>query len=276
MVLVGTGFSGGQGGSAPGGGGGGGSPPGTDFTRLRDRVIALRKAGRVMPELTISYTEQPGIYERPKSLLDLNQILRTLAEKRPVFHSEADFQHALAWEIRTANPGASIRLELPVRLDTGRTIHLDLLVQCHQQRYAIELKYKRAAMTAEIRGEKFSLSNHGAQDVGRYDFVRDVVRLERYVISVQNSIGYAIFLSNDSLYWNEPRPDITSVQFSIHEDRELHSNAEMHWAAHAGAGSTKGRVDSMVCKFSYSCLWKNFSTVGNHQFKFLLLTIKRP
>jgi hypothetical protein len=211
-----------------------------------------------------------------KSLLDLNQILRTLAEKRPVFHSEADFQHALAWEIHTVNPGASIRLESPVRLDPGRTSHLDLLVQRDQHRYAIELKYKTAPMTAEIRGEKFLLSNHGAQDAGRYDFVKDVVRLERYVFSVQNSIGYAIFLSNDALYWNEPRLDITSVQFSIHEAREIHSNVEMRWATHAGTGSTKGRVDTMICKFSYSCLWKAFSTVNNNRFKFLLLTIKQP
>jgi len=43
---------------------------------------------------------------RRQSLLDPNQVLQTLALKRPIFHSEADFQHAFAWEIQTANPTA--------------------------------------------------------------------------------------------------------------------------------------------------------------------------
>jgi hypothetical protein len=72
------------------------------------------------------------------SLLDLNQVLESLAEKRPVFHSEADFQHALAWEIHNVKSDASIRLELPVRADDG-AVHLDLLVVCDHQRFAIEL-----------------------------------------------------------------------------------------------------------------------------------------
>jgi hypothetical protein len=85
------------------------------------------------------------------SLLDLNQILERLVEKRPIFHSEADFQHALAWEIHHANPDASIRLELPVRTDDGR-VHIDLLVVCDHQHFAIELKYKTALLNVR-RGD---------------------------------------------------------------------------------------------------------------------------
>jgi hypothetical protein len=208
-------------------------------------------------------------------LLDLDKIMRTLAEKRPVFHSEADFQHALAWEIHTVDPGASIRLELPVRVDTNR-IHLDLLVQCDQQRYVMELKYKTASMATDVWGERFSLSNHSAQDLGRYDFLKDVARLERYVASVQNSTGLAIFLSNDCLYWKEPRQGITSVQFSIHDRKEISSKAEMRWAARAGPGSTKGREEPIVLKFNHYCSWKNYSTVNRSQFKYLLLTVEQP
>jgi hypothetical protein len=212
---------------------------------------------------------------RQKSLLDLDQILQTLAEKRPLFHSEADFQHALAWEIHKVIPTASIRLELPVRVDTS-TVHLDLLVECDHSRYPIELKYKAAAMTADIGGEKFSLSNQSAQDTGRYDFLKDVTRLERYVTSVENSIGYAIFLSNDCLYWNEPRQTITSVEFSIHDTRKVHPYVEMRWAPHAGPGSLKKREEAIACKFNYSCFWKNYYKVDDSQFKYLLLTVEQP
>jgi hypothetical protein len=210
-----------------------------------------------------------------QKVLDLDRILRMLAEKRPIFHSEADFQHALAWEIHIVEPAALIRLELPVRLEMNRPTYLDLLVQCDQQRYAIELKYKTSAMATEINGENFLLSNRSAQDAGRYDFLKDVVRLEQYVAKTQNSTGYAIFLSNDSLYWNEPRRDITSVAFSIHDTRQIHSGTEMCWAAHAGSGSTKGRERPIVCKSSYSCSWKSYSSLNRNHFKCLLVKVGR-
>ena len=44
-------------------------------------------------------------------MLDLLGAMRALASHRPVFHSEADFQHALAWQIHRMLPGAVIRLE---------------------------------------------------------------------------------------------------------------------------------------------------------------------
>jgi hypothetical protein len=208
-----------------------------------------------------------------ETLLDLSQILQTLAKKRPIFHSEADFQHALAWQIHAVNPAASIRLELPVPVELR--VHLDLLVESDQQRCAIELKYKTAAMTADVGGEPFSLLYHGAQDFGRYDFLKDVTRLERYVTSWENSIGHAIFLSNDSLYWKEAQPGITGAQFSIHHTREIHSEVEMRWAAHAGPGSTKGRKEPISFKSGYSCSWESYSMVNGSQFKYLILTVVR-
>jgi len=41
----------------------------------------------------------------------LQQVLTVLAERRPVVHSEADFQHALAWEAHRLDPDLRVRLE---------------------------------------------------------------------------------------------------------------------------------------------------------------------
>lgn len=55
---------------------------------------------------------------------DVIALLPGLAGERPVFHSEADFQQALAWAVHVAHPGLRVRLETrPVR-----GTHLDLLV----------------------------------------------------------------------------------------------------------------------------------------------------
>ena len=47
--------------------------------------------------------------------------MRELAQRRPIFHSEADFQHALAWEIHALHTDCQIRLERPVKgIDPSR------------------------------------------------------------------------------------------------------------------------------------------------------------
>lgn len=211
-------------------------------------------------------------------MLDLNQILESLAKKRPVFHSEADFQHALAWEIHHAKPDAAIRLELPVRADDGRAVHIDLLVVSGHQRFAIELKYKTALLNARRGSEQFSLRGQSAQDCGRYDFLSDVVRLERYVASEQPAMGFALLLSNDRLYWEETRQGNISAKFSIHDTREIISNASMDWTRD---GYTKGREAPITCQSRYSCSWRDYSTIKegrstmrNGRFRYLLLTVQ--
>ena len=72
--------------------------------------------------------------------LDLAAALAALAEERPVFHSEADFQHSLAWVIRERHEDIEVRLERPVTLD-GQRGHVDIWVRDSDGEKAIELKY---------------------------------------------------------------------------------------------------------------------------------------
>src|SRR5438105_15756660 len=119
-----------------------------------------------------------------------------LASERELFHSEADFQHALAWKIHELYPQAKIRLEVPSgRFDKRERI--DILVSLEGARYALELKYKKLKLECLSGSESFVLSNDGAQDIGRYDFIKDVARLERYVASAENTVGWAVLLTND-------------------------------------------------------------------------------
>ncbi len=50
-------------------------------------------------------------------MVNISEILSSLAQYRPVFHSEADFQHTFAWEIHRWSPGASVRLKSPVPIE---------------------------------------------------------------------------------------------------------------------------------------------------------------
>jgi len=112
--------------------------------------------------------------------LNIETVIQELQKQRPIFHSEADLQHALAWEIQRQHPLEAVRLEINLGLG-GPKVYIDILVKDRDTTYAIELKYKTAKLDAVYKGEEFHLLNQGAQDIGRYDFVKDIVRLERFV-----------------------------------------------------------------------------------------------
>ena len=47
-------------------------------------------------------------------MLALHKAMDDLARRRPVFHAEADFQHALAWHLRRSGAVDDVRLEKPL------------------------------------------------------------------------------------------------------------------------------------------------------------------
>ena len=87
-------------------------------------------------------------------MINISQVITSLASQRPVFHSEADFQHAFAWEIHRQLPAASIRLELPLQ-PQGKSIHLDIWATQKELALAVELKYKTRALSVRIGDEQF-------------------------------------------------------------------------------------------------------------------------
>lgn len=203
-------------------------------------------------------------------MIDIVRVLESLAINRPLFHSEADFQHALAWEIHQQSSNHSIRLERkPPHKKTAR-VYIDLWVANKESAIAIELKYKTRGLSLEHEGEIFDLLNQSAQDCGRYDFCKDIQRLEAVVSEQPNIICYAIFLSNDTAYWNEPRKDQPAdLNFRIHHGKTL--SGELKWGSHASQGTKRGREDSISIKGTYDLAWKQFS----QRFRYLLVKIEK-
>ncbi len=210
-------------------------------------------------------------------MIDLHHILKTLCECRPVFHSEADFQHAFAWQIHEQHSKFSIRLEY--HLSLGERDRLDMFAFDDDNKLAIELKYKTKALFAPIGDELFWLKDVGAQDQGRYDFLRDIQRLEKFVSEHDNVTGYAILLTNDSLYWNAPRNTLTvDASFRIHEGRVL--NGILSWGHTASKGTTKDRVKPITIEGTYKLTWQEYHEVesgtyvkGYRKFRYLLVKI---
>jgi hypothetical protein len=207
--------------------------------------------------------------------IQIESIIKNLQKERPIFHSEADFQHALAREIQRHHPSAAVRLEINQGIASQRE-YIDILVKEGASTYAIELKYKTKELDIAYKDEEFHLLNQGAYDIGRYDFIKDVVRLERFVESRPNSAGYAIFLTNDDLYWRETKRLTTfDAMFHIHESRVL--NGELRWSEATGAGTMKGRENPLVLRGAHPIQWVDYSESdgdGPRKFRYVLLGVR--
>lgn len=188
--------------------------------------------------------------------LDLYGLLEHLASTRPIFHSEADFQHALAWQIQVENPAARVRLETRPQ----RGIHLDLFVRLSDERIAIELKYLVARFEGVVGGEVFDLPNQGAHDISRHDVVKDVVRVERLLATGLADSGWVIALSNDSNYWRPgTKVDPIDAMFRLHDGKSL--SGVLQWNPRAGEGTTRGRDQPLPLQNVYTCGWSEYATV---------------
>ena len=205
---------------------------------------------------------------------EIHSLLASLAARRPIFHSEADFQHALAWEFHLFRPGAHVRLEKQIA-QQGPREHLDLLVQIGERDIAIELKYKTRLLNFTQTGEPYSLRNQSAQDIGRHDFIKDVARLERFVSTRKNCEGFAVVLTNDQTYWTKSKKvNSVDAEFRIHEGRILEVGAE--WGAKASDGTKHKRDKPIQLSGKYELAWQNYSSLGTssaHQFRYALLRI---
>jgi len=190
-------------------------------------------------------------------MIDIHRILRNLAAKRPVFHSEADFQHALAWELHSTFPNFDTRLELPMTI-SDRDIHLDIQLSGGDRSLGIELKYKTRALSLEINGEWFRLKDQAAQDIARYDFIKDLHRLEELCLTAAGMTGLAVFLTNDSAYWKPPRTRSTvDAAFRLHEGRE--AIGRLAWGNAASAGTRRGREEPITLMGTYRMRWMDYS-----------------
>ena len=207
--------------------------------------------------------------------MDINKILNNLSNKRKIFVSEADFKFALAWEIKSEIPEAKVRLEYcPVDIDSS--MHIDILVKMGEDIYPIELKYMTKQCDVTVDDERFILKNQGAQDIKRYDFIKDISRVERLSESMDNfKEGYCIAITNDPSYWNiSSNKNTCDAAFRINHNSI--KEGKLEWAAHTGNGTNKNREESLILKNRYDIYWQEYSKIDDSssgQFKYLSIKV---
>ncbi|MFN7164276.1 MAG: hypothetical protein ACK4P2_05600 [Hyphomonas sp.] len=230
---------------------------------------ALRPLALMHP--TLALTNWNSHYWEEMDSFQIHSLLKSLAKRRPVFWSEADFQHELAGEISRSLPLHRVRLEWPLPGEGIRA--LDLLVTGPEIPTAIELKYMTKKIECEVDGETFSLRNQGAQDVRRYDVLKDVARMEDFCRRRSNVRGYVVAITNDSLYWTGPSENTNCSAFSLRNERMM--TGRLDWLQKTGPGTMKNREKPIELMGDYKIFWHDYSDVGVNygQFKYTVFEV---
>ena len=120
------------------------------------------------------------------------------------------------------------------------------------------------------------MKNQSAQDSARYDFIRDIYRLEDITQSGIYPIeeAYAIFLTNDPLYWKPTnRLNTLDSEFRIHDGTKIHG--KMNWKPGASKGTIKSREEKLRVSGTYDIEWRSYKPCEDCLFKYTIVEIKK-
>lgn len=249
----------------------------------------------------------------------LDKIIKQLGGMPHIFNNEAEFKFELALIIKEYF-NCKVRFEVLSRrnysvsyIDNNgvqqtrlKNDYTDIVLEDNEDinlKIPIELKYKTDLY--EDKSNNIYLKKHGAYDLGAYDFIRDIDRLQLIVNKQVNrqvngkaveqdygSIigsydrGYAIILTNDHHYWTEPKNKNTiNREFLIYGDKDASGKISqgMHeWYDTNGVPglskailNDKSRQQSLFMRTDYDYQWQQYLNVNkdNGDFRFMIVEV---
>ncbi|MBR5781699.1 MAG: hypothetical protein IKY27_06915 [Bacteroidales bacterium] len=199
----------------------------------------------------------------------LTTAVNNLVKKRPAFYSEADFQFSLAWELKTLLPSANIYLE---RYEPTFNYHVDIWIEENGGFFPIELKYKTKKDDVLINGQKITLKKHGAVNLGSYDYLKDIRRIEDLSQLSGFKKGFAVMLTNEPIYYTQSKTSSSYDMFKIYDGLIKHKNVIMDWGLtkkQTPFQATEGR-DPFALKNTYQMQWNRYNNIYQYEFKYII------
>lgn len=178
-------------------------------------------------------------------LIDIvrNDVCAFLESNEELLFNERDFQmHLATWLRNSSNSYDDVDVEYYVpcqELDNyvwDSELRLDIVVKKDGEYCPVELKYKTkkvkrkiSRFDEELAGNVVVMKNQGAQDLGMYDFWKDVRRVEL----VRNRFervkgGLAVFVTNDEFYTKGSKE--TSNNYLFNMDAGKAHSKQKYWA----------------------------------------------
>lgn len=154
----------------------------------------------------------------------MQQIKDALAFRNSYFLREQDIQYYLSDYFRQTKIYDSVYTEYHIPGDLipsylwkeAKNIYIDIVLQKGDDYFPIEIKYKTKSqiLPYSIFGEKVNvlLGQQGAQNIGCYDFWKDIKRIEFFESTFKFcQRGFVLFVSNDVSYQKAPLIQILGI-----------------------------------------------------------------
>ena len=207
-----------------------------------------------------------------------------LESNNELLFNERDFQmHLATWLRNSANHYDDVDVEYYVpwqELDGyiwESELRLDIVVKKDGEYCPVELKYKTKKVERQISrfdemldDKVVVMKNQGAQDLGMYDFWKDVRRVELVRNRFKNvKGGLAVFVTNDQLYTKASRQNSNNYLLNMTEGK--HSVIK-HWQNEDSACAKMKSYKSFEVEKEYSIKWHH-RNVDNIPFHYCVVYI---
>ena len=207
-----------------------------------------------------------------------------LVSNEELLFNERDLQmHLATWLRNSLNAYDDVDVEYYVpksELENyiwDSELRVDIVVKKDDEYCPVELKYKtkkverKISRFNEMLNEKIIvMKNQGAQDLGMYDFWKDVRRVELVRNRFTNvKGGLAVFVTNDSLYTKASRQNSNNYLLNMTEGK--HSPIK-HWQNENSACAKMKSYKSFEVEREYSIKWHQ-REVDNVLFYYCIVTI---
>ena len=197
--------------------------------------------------------------------LSVHSLMRRLARNRLAFNSEADFQLAFARALEQEFWDYRVRLEHRIDPSIRRRVDVTIL----DIDTVFELKYRTRGVQLEHLNERISLPHQGAYPATRFQFLKDIGRIEAWHRDEKIRRGYAIFLTNDYLFWRPKNSRISvDAQFLLHDGAVL--EGLMGWSEKS---VRKDRKSTVRLDGKYRLIWEDYSEPPNTCFRYLAVEV---
>lgn len=233
--------------------------------------------------------------------INISKIIKDFGQQARIFQKEAQFQFELAWELQKQigkdgkvilECNSCVRKANDTDNQKKKRFYSDIIIKNNNNDYiVIELKYK----TKNDNLYGVELTEQGAPNEGRYDYLWDIRRIELlknhdrvnydYNSDFKNFLGgYAILLTNENQYWERTKSkamtdgkETVDIQFSIGQGDNVSGTVD--W-------QTDGRKSWMTSRptitfdHSYTFDWESYYNTGQKtkrgrtlEFKYLVTKI---
>ena len=183
-----------------------------------------------------------------ENLLELVKTdVESFLNQKQFFCNECHLQMEFAAYLRQSENYCKVHLEyfVPSTTVQPQSLYIDIVVEKEGEFLPIELKYKTSPLNKGIDrfGEVLQgvdvLKNHGARDLGAYDFWRDVNRIECLVKRFSNvKNGIALFLTNDQGYWMLPK-DGTNPNYANFSMKDGKHSQKKNWQGNTAMSAAR-------------------------------------